>query len=112
MHRSEWQTSADGAARVEVGTFVHEGKEYAATGAAVTPDYLACYPRADGTVADWAGNVLGTYRVVSSRPAVFFGVRSWQGSRYFYMRATVGGRVYALRGFGVGMLARGKAVKP
>lgn len=97
--------------RVEVGTMTHDGRGFMATGAVVAPNYLACYPAADGTVKDWGGNTLGTYRVLSSRPAVFFGRQSWQGSRYYFMRATVNGTVYALRGFGVGMLARGRAVK-
>jgi len=109
MTRSEWHTTPN--AQVEVATFTHEGHDCTNLGACISDTHLACYPASDGTVCDWQGNPIGTYRTLSSRPAVFFGHRSWQGSRYYYMRATVNGRTYSLRGFGVGMLARGKACK-
>jgi hypothetical protein len=92
-------------------TFVHEGRQFTSGGAVVTNDYLIAYPGEDGVLTDWHGNTIGAYRVVSSKPAVFFGQHSWQGSRYYFMRAVVNGSTYALRGFGVGMIARGKRVK-
>jgi hypothetical protein len=104
--RSEW--NADKSA--ELGIIVHNGREYSALGATITPNYLACYPHADGTVKSWDGATLGPYKVLSSRPAVFFGRYSWQGDRYYFMRAIVRDRTYSIRGFGVGMLARGRAV--
>lgn len=103
---SEWNTDKS----AELGIIAHNGREYSALGAIVTPDYLACYPHADGTVKSWDGATLGPYQVLSSRLAVFFGHHSWQGSRYYYMRAIVRDRTYSIRGFGVGMLARGRAV--
>jgi hypothetical protein len=108
--RTVWTTGPQGQ-HVECGIVEHEGREYSAAGAYVSPEHLACYPHEDGTVRDWAGATLGTYRVISSRPAIFFGRTSWQGKRFYYMRATVRGRTYSLRGFGAGMLARGRAVK-
>jgi hypothetical protein len=91
-------------------TIEHQGRQFTSGGAVVTDQYLVAYPDKGGELKDWHGNVLGTWRVIGSRPAVFFGYRSWQGSTYYYMRARVGGREYSLRGFGVGMIARGKAV--
>lgn len=92
-------------------TFRFQGRAFEAGGAVVTPDYLIAYPADGGRLNDWHGRQIGTYRVLSGRPAVFFGRRSWQGSRWLYMRASVNGREYTLRGFGVGMIARGKALK-
>lgn len=85
----------------------HEGRKFEAGGAVVTDEYLIAYPDKDGVLKDWHGNVIGTYRVISSRKAVFFGI----GDKYFYMRAQVGGREYSIRGFGDGMVAMGKRVK-
>jgi hypothetical protein len=48
---------------------------------------------------------------LGSRRAIFFGHHSWQGSHFYYMRAAVNGKKYSLRGFGVGMIAKGKALK-
>jgi hypothetical protein len=107
--RSVWNTSPE--VRAEVGIFVHEGREFAAGGAFVSPGHLVCYPHADGTVRAWDGEVLGRYRVVSSRRAIFFGRPSWIGSTYYYMRATVAGHTYSLRGFGTGFVATGRALK-
>lgn len=92
-------------------TFNHEGKSFEAGGAIVTDDYLIAYPDGKGLLKDWHGNVIGSYRVISSRPAVFFGRHSWQGSRYYFMRATVNDAHYSIRGFGIGMIAKGKRVK-
>lgn len=92
-------------------TIEHNGRKFSSGGAVVTPEYLIAYPADNGQLHDWHGNTIGTWRVISSRPAVFFGRRSWMASTYYYMRATVDGRTYALRGFGKGMIARGKAIK-
>ena len=87
----------------------HEGRVFVAGGAVVSDGYLIAYPGDDGILNDWHGRRIGTYTVISSRPAVFFGHRSFMGPRYYYMRATVNGRTYSLRGFGVGMIAKGRA---
>lgn len=95
----------------DVCTITHQGKLVIAGGAVVTDKYLIAYPDAKGVLKDWHGNQIGTYRVISSRPAIFFGRQSWIGSTYYYMRATVNGIQYSLRGFGEGMVAQGKAIK-
>jgi len=92
-------------------TVQHAGQTFECGGAVVTDGYLVAYPGKDGVLCDWHGNRIGIWRVVSSWPAVFFGRRSWIGERMYAMRATVNGRAYALRGFGVGMVARGKAIR-
>ena len=88
-----------------------QGKSFEAGGAVVFDNYLIAYPAKDGELKDWHGNVIGFYRVISSRPAVFFRHHSWQGSRYYYMRATVNYVHYSIRGFGIGTVAKGKRVK-
>lgn len=92
-------------------TVKHKDKEFTAGGAIVSDDYCICYPGKDGRLNDWHGRQIGVYKIVSSRPAVFFGYRSYMADRYYYMRAKIDGRVYAIRGFGIGMIARGKRIK-
>ena len=93
-------------------TIEHEGRKFTSGGAIVSDSYLIAYPAKGGELRDWHGNTIGRYSVVGSRPAVFFGRHSWMGSRYFYMRATLtDGRRYALRGFGDGIIAKGKRIK-
>ena len=86
--------------------FTHEGKSFESGGALVTDKHLIAYPSKDGDLHDWHGNKIGTYRVISERR-----VNSWQGTHYYYMRATVNGKRYSLRGFGEGMVATGKRIK-
>ena len=92
-------------------TIEHEGRKFTSGGAVVSDAYLIAYPAANGVLTDWHGKQIGTWRTVSSRRAIFFGYQSWQGNTYYFMRATVGGKQYSLRGFGVGMLAKGRALK-
>lgn len=92
-------------------TIQHAGRSFTAGGAVVTENRLIAYPAENEVLKDWHGNAIGTYRVLSTRPAVFFGHQSWMGSTYYFMRATVNGIRYSLRGFGVGMVASGKRVK-
>ena len=93
-------------------TIEHEGRKFTSEGAVVTDELLIAYPDKDGILKEWHGNIIGTYSVISSRPAVFFGRRSWIGSRYYYMRAHLtDGRWYSLRGFGEGMIAKGKRIR-
>jgi len=90
----------------------HEGKHFCAGGAIVTDKHLVAYPDKLNQLKDWHGNTIGTWTIVSSRPAIFFGYQSWQGSRYYFMHARLtDGRMYSLRGFGVGMMAKGKRVQ-
>ena len=94
-------------------TVTHEGKSFTAGGAFVSNSHIIAYPAKGGQLHDWHGQVLGKWWVISSRPAVFFGHHSWMGSTYYYMRARLkDGRTYSLRGFGEGMSATGRRVKP
>lgn len=77
----------------------------------ITDNYLIAYPAENGILNDWRGNKIGSYTVVSYWPAIFFGCRSHYGSHVYAMRARVGQREYSLRGFGVGMIAKGKAIR-
>ena len=92
--------------------FTAQGRSFEAGGAFVSNSYLVAYPGPNGRLNDWHGRQIGTYRVVSSRAAIFFGRQSWRGARYWFMHATVDGVKYALRGFGEGMIARGNRLKP
>lgn len=88
-----------------------EGRTLTCGGAVITDGYVIAYPGKRGVLNDWHGKPIGTYWTISSRPAVFSGRPSHIGSRYYYMRAVVNGRRYSLRGFGEGMIARGRALK-
>jgi len=81
-------------------------------------EYLIAYPddpdehEIKGNLKDWNGRIIGRYEILSIRKAVFFGHWSWQGSCYYYYRATLAdGRRYSLRGFGPHMAAKGKRIK-
>jgi hypothetical protein len=89
----------------------HEGKSFESGGAVVTDNYLIAYPGENGVLNDWHGNQIGTWKIINARLARFFGQTSWQGPKYYYMRALVNGKQYSLRGFGKGMIAKGKAIK-
>lgn len=114
-YRTERTTTEQGF--TETGIVIHDGKEFASGGAFVSDAYLIAYPAGDqraghGTLTDWQGNVIGSWQEVSHRRAVWFGHSSWMGSTYYYMRATLtDGRRYALRGYGVNMIAKGKRIK-
>lgn len=85
-------------------TFRHEGREFASGGAVVTASHIVAYPAANGELQDWHGKPLGTWRSVASWP-----VRSFIGDRMYQIEARVDGQTYTGRGFGEGMLYRGKA---
>lgn len=93
-------------------TFTHEGHTFESGGAVATDDYLIAYPSDEVTnhgyaLKDWHGRIIGSWHKVSSWP-----IQSWQGTRYYAMRARLtDGREYSLRGFGTGMIARGKRIK-
>jgi hypothetical protein len=104
--RSTW-VEKDGA-RTELGTFVHEGREFTSLGAMVTATHAAGYPKipersVTGTLLGWDGTILGSCRITAS-----WKVESFIGSRMYQIEATIDGRTYTGRGFGSGMLWRGK----
>lgn len=92
-------------------TVEFNGQSFSSGGAVVTPEYLIAYPSTNGELHDWHGNKIGTWKLISERPAIFFGHRSFMADTYCYMRARVNGVQYSLRGFGEGMVARGRRVK-
>lgn len=117
--RSVW--SEDG--KSELGILVHEGKEYPALGSLVTETHAVGYPtgfqvsrvtdhrishsyaHGTGKLLSWGGKELGSCRVV----------RSWRmplscytGSHMYQIEACIAGIWYTGRGFGNGMLWRGK----
>jgi len=83
--------------------FEHEGRKFCSGGAVVTPKHCIAYPGKDGVLNDWHGKPVGTWRSVASWP-----INSWIGSTMHQIEARVDGVLYTGRGFGEGMLYRGK----
>lgn len=100
-HRSETIETPNG--RIEIATVEMDGREFTALGAVVTEDSATGYINGSD-LTDWESKRIGSVRVVSSWPMP----RSWQGSRMYQIEATINGIVYTGRGFGNGMLWRGK----
>ena len=101
---SEFHT-ADNGARVEVSTFVFEGKPFAALGSVVDHEagIVAGYPHGN-KLQTGNGQVIGTCHVVST-----FKMARWSPLGGWYMacyRAVIDGKHYYGRGFGDGMLLR------
>jgi len=97
--RSEWNGKS------EIGIFTHEGKEYAAGGSLVTPEYAIGYMSRDmRAILSWDGQTLGTARVTASWP-----IRSFMSDRMYQVSATIEGIRYTGRTCGAGMIWRGKA---
>ena len=94
-----------------LGIIEHEGKQYEVGGGFIGPDRLVAYAGKDGQLTLWDGQVIGTYQWRSSKPAVFFGHRSYISDRYYYGRAQVNGVTYAIQGHGLGMAVTGKRMK-
>ena len=87
-------------------TIEHDGRTFESGGAIVTPDHIVAYPKDNGVLGDWRGNPIGTWRIMSSWP-----MNSWMGSHMHQIESTVDGVVYTGRGFGKGMIYRGKRKK-
>jgi hypothetical protein len=84
--------------------FTFEGKEFESGGAVITPDYIVAYPVDDGKLADWHGNIIGAFRIVSKWRTP----RSYVSSHMRQIEALVDGVYYTGRGTGKGMLYKGK----
>lgn len=106
----------------ESATIVHEGRSFTNLGAYVDPMNAVGYPHfaeerigALGEMRDWSGQVIGSAQIIGSRPAVFFGRRSWIAETQYFIRATIKvgeeTRVYSGRGFGSGMIWKGRRSK-
>ena len=84
-------------------TFEHEGQKFEAGGAVVTDEYIVVYPRSDGKVCDWHGNVLGEAFVSSWRTP-----RSHMAAKMYSFAVYVNGVRYIGRGAGNGMILKAK----
>ncbi len=80
-----------------------EGRAYTAGGAIVTDQFIIGYPAKGGILTDWHGAELGTWRSVAS-----WRVHSFIGSTMHQIEARVDGVTYTGRGFGEGMIYKGK----
>ena len=85
-------------------TIEHEGRKFSSGGAVVTDKFIVVYPRSDGKVTDWHGNVLGEAFVLSSWRIP----RSYIASRMYSYAVYVNGVRYIGRGTGNGMILRAK----
>lgn len=84
--------------------FEHTGRKFESGGAVITPDYIVCYPRSDGKVCDWHGNVLSEAFVLSSWRTPRSFLAAWMYSFAVYIQ----GVRYVGRGAGNGMILRAK----
>lgn len=84
-------------------TVIHNGSKFSSGGAVVTPDHVIAYPDKHGNLTDWHGNKIGTCRSVAS-----WRVESFLGTHMHQIEATVNGIIYTGRGFGAGMIYKGK----
>lgn len=85
-------------------TIEHEGRKFESGGAVVTEQFIVVYPRSDGKVCDWHGNVLGEAFVLSSWRTP----RSFMAARMYSFAVYVNGVRYVGRGAGNGMSLRAK----
>lgn len=81
----------------------HEGRKFCSGGAVVTQSHVIAYPGKDGILNDWHGKQIGTWRAKSS-----WRVHSFMGTHMYQIEATVDGVRYTGRGFGEGMIYKGK----
>lgn len=102
-------------------TLEFEGRKFTSGGAFVTPERIVAYvgkPLGDGmgvdrfgstsrrALLDWHGRQIGTCYLSSK-----WRVHSYVGDYLYQIYATVDGIQYTGRGFGEGMVFRGKRVK-
>lgn len=88
-------------------TFAMEGHKIEAGGAVVTDQWIVAYIGGNGTLIDWHGKPLGTYKAISRWEMP----RSWVSRYQYQVEATVDGVVYTGRTCGKGMIYRGKLKK-
>lgn len=97
--------------QAEVGTVVHEGREYRSGGAYVDDYAIVGYLKGrddrycSGEFQTWNGDTIGHYVILSTWKTP----RSYLSDRMISAEVTLrDGRKYIVRGAGNGMLARGK----
>ena|SRR5947208_1900095 len=86
---------------IEVGIVTHDGREYSALGSVVTAEHVIAYKKG-AQVTTWAGEVIGTCRVVSTWSTP----HSYISSEMHQLEAVVNGVRYTGRCSGDGMIAR------
>jgi len=93
-------------------TFEFEGRSFESGGAFVSPDYAICYAKFDieyrgarGIITDWHGNKLGDC-IITAR---WNTPKSFISSHMCQIEATINGVVYTGRGYGNGMIWKGKS---
>lgn len=87
--------------------FTHEGRNFEAGGAIVTPDFAIGYLGEKGILTDWHGRALGTFRYVSTWRTP----RSYISSTMSQVEAVIDGITYTGRSAGKGMIWKGKRKK-
>ncbi len=99
--KSEMHLATNGAL-VEIGTIMHEGKEFSAQGSVIDPasGVIIGYPKGN-QLTSWNGNIIEglSLQVVSTWKTP----RSWQSSTRHAYRASYQGKGYHGTGFGDGM---------
>ena len=65
--------------------------------------HCIAYPGKDGILHTWHGEAIGSWKATSSWP-----IRSWVGSKMYQIEARIGDVIYTGRGFGEGMIFKGK----
>lgn len=85
-------------------TFHHEGRAFTMGGAVVTDARVHAYLGKDGTLTDWHGKKIGTYRITGTWKTP----RSFVSSRMHQVEARVVGVLYVGRSAGEGMSFSGK----
>ncbi len=85
-------------------TFEFDGRTFESGGAVVSAQHIVVYPRSDGKVCDWHGNVLGEAFVLSSWRIP----RSFMAARMYSFAVYVNGVRYVGRGAGNGMILKAK----
>ena len=88
-------------------TIEHEGRKFTSGGAIVTPERIIAYLGKAGTLTDWHGQQIGTYRITST----WCTPRSWFSSTVSQVHAHVDGVNYTGRSAGEGCVFAGKRRK-
>jgi hypothetical protein len=118
--KSEFMISTDGQASLEIATIGHNGKEYSAMGAYISDDYVVGYiskaepvegfpnMKPQHWLTTWEGEKIGRAYFVSTWR---LSISSYISSTMSQIEVNIAGKVFTGRGYGVGMVWKGKAKK-
>jgi hypothetical protein len=100
---SKSETFTDKGATVEVGTIIHEGREFSNLSSVIDEarGIISCYPKG-ATATNWNGQVINGLRLTVT--SSWRTPRSFMSDRMFAYSATYKGTRYHGRGAGDGML--------